>query len=393
MAYTFYYEDCKQPDGTLKPRKVRHFIGRVPDELSERAALREHDRIMQEVNRKRGSVAPAIKGRTFQDATESWRKAIAPSLSPSTRRQRESHLRTHILPRFADATPHTLDAEALQQFATDLRKVLSRKTVVQVLITIFDIIAYAEKCRTLVAKVSLRDLKLGKAQKGPAAPFFTQSQVMRIIAAAKEPYKTLFAVAWYTGVRAGELLALTIDRLNFERKTIRIDKTCDDNNRQIRDTTKTDESTATLPMPSALETMLRNYLQHHWKQNAAGYLFPNPSGTHPRRRDNVVKNGLKPLLRRLGIPCAARVGLHAFRHGLATELVESNVPLPIVQKQLRHADVTTTLRTYAHVVVTGHTVFPRRCPLFPLPHFRSSFLCDRAAVLREHASGIGYSPM
>ena len=94
--------------------------------------------------------------------------------------------------------------------------------------------------------------------------------------------------------------------------------------------------------------------QRHWKQNAAGYLFPNPSGTHPRRRDNVVKNGLKPLLRRLGIPCAARVGLHAFRHGLATELVESNVPLPIVQKQLRHADVTTTLRIYSHVVADTH---------------------------------------
>ena len=40
--------------------------------------------------------------------------------------------------------------------------------------------------------------------------------------------------------------------------------------------------------------------------------------------------------------------------------------------------------------VTGHTVFPRRCPLFPLPHFRILFLCDRPAVLREHASGIGY---
>jgi len=130
----------------------------------------------------------------------------------------------------------------------------------------------------------------------------TQSQVIRIIAAAKEPYKTLFAVAWYTGTRAGELLALTIDRLNFERKTIRIDKTCDDNNRQIRDTTKTDESTATLPMPSALEAMLRNYLQHHWKPNVAGFLFSNPSSTLPRRRDNVVKNGLKPVLRKLGIP-------------------------------------------------------------------------------------------
>lgn len=70
MAFTFYYEDRKQPDGTFVTCKVRHFIGRVPDEVSERAARREHDRIMQEVNRKRGSVAPAIKGRTFQDATE-----------------------------------------------------------------------------------------------------------------------------------------------------------------------------------------------------------------------------------------------------------------------------------------------------------------------------------
>ena len=103
----------------------------------------------------------------------------------------------------------------------------------------------------------------------------------------------------------------------------------------------------------ALEAMLRNYLQHHWKPNDAGFLFANPSGTLPRRRDNVVKNGLKPVLRKLGIP-AQHTGLHAFRHGLATELVESNVPLPIVQKQLRHADVTTTLRTYAHVVPDTH---------------------------------------
>jgi hypothetical protein len=55
-------------------------------------------------------------------------------------------------------------------------------------------------------------------------------------------------------------------------------------------------------MPSALEAMLRNYLQHHWKPNVAGFLFSNPSSTLPRRRDNVVKNGLKPVLRKLGIP-------------------------------------------------------------------------------------------
>jgi integrase len=40
----------------------------------------------------------------------------------------------------------------------------------------------------------------------------------------------------------------------------------------------------------------------------------------------------------------------AFRHGPATELVDSNAPLPVVQKQMRHADIATTLRIYAHAI-------------------------------------------
>lgn len=162
VAYCFYYEDFDRPDGSLDTRKVRHLIGKVgPDGLSERAARREHDRIMQEVNRKRGSVAPAVKGRSFLDATNAWRSAIAPNLSPSTVRQRESHLRKHILPRFRDAAPHTLDVSTLQQFATNLRKVLSRKSIVLTLGTIFSILEYAERCGTLISKVSLGDLELG----------------------------------------------------------------------------------------------------------------------------------------------------------------------------------------------------------------------------------------
>jgi integrase len=42
--------------------------------------------------------------------------------------------------------------------------------------------------------------------------------------------------------------------------------------------------------------------------------------------------------------------LHAFRHGLATELAEASVPIPVLQQQLRPADVKTTLKVYAHVI-------------------------------------------
>ena len=61
-----------------------------------------------------------------------------------------------------------------------------------------------------------------------------------------------------------------------------------------------------------------------------------------------MQYALKPLLRKLGID--DRAGLHAFRHGLATELAEASVPITVLQTQMRHADVKTTLRVYAHII-------------------------------------------
>ena len=91
-------------------------------------------------------------------------------------------------------------------------------------------------------------------------PFFTREQASLIIESAKEPYKSLFTVAWTTGLRAGELLALSRDDVDFDRKTIRVNKSADDRTREIRQP-KTRNSVAMLPMPSALEARLRDYLK------------------------------------------------------------------------------------------------------------------------------------
>ncbi len=62
----------------------------------------------------------------------------------------------------------------------------------------------------------------------------------------------------------------------------------------------------------------------------------------------MVRVGLKPVLKKLGIP-DKNTGLHAFRQGLATELAQAAVP-PVLQSQMRHADVKTTLRVYPHLI-------------------------------------------
>ncbi|HEY2119586.1 MAG TPA: tyrosine-type recombinase/integrase [Candidatus Acidoferrum sp.] len=303
---------------------------------------------MEEINRSRGSVMPVIKGETFPDAVNKWRQAIAPNLCPSTVRQRESYLKNHLNPRFGRSGLLEMNVDAIQQFATDLRKTVSGKTTLNILGTVFTILEYAGKCGMRVPRVSFADLQLGSIRSEESIPFFTREQAIRIIEEAREPFKTIFSLAWMTGMRAGELLALTQDDLNFDRKTICVNKAADDTTREIRQP-KTAGSVALLPMPSALEEVLRNYILRIWTPNASGLLFPSKKDGKPRTRKNVVGNGLKPVLRKLGIP-SDNTGLHAFRHGLATELVDNAVPITVLQGQMRHADVRTTLKVYAHLI-------------------------------------------
>jgi integrase len=344
--YSKYYEDAVGPDGSTVTKQVMRFIGDIKL-MSERAARREHARIMDAVNAKRGSIAPVPKGQSFSDALARWRSAIAPNLSPASVRSMESALRTHITPRFGQHGLQEIGLHEVQQFATDLRKVVSGKTAINILNALFAVTRYAGRCGMKVQKVGYADIELGDVRRQTAAPFFTKEQVAQIIAAAAQPFKALFAVAFFTGCRAGEILALTVSDLDFDNKTVRVNKSADDNTRLIRQP-KTKASVALLPMPSALEAMLRDYIRQ-WKPNAGGILFPTRNGLRPRSRDNVVKVGLKPVLRKLGIP-SENTGLHAFRHSLATELVESNAPLTVLQRQMRHADIATTLRVYTHAI-------------------------------------------
>jgi integrase len=330
-------------------RRARHTLGHIGvNGMSQRSAFREHQAFMERVNLKRGSVAPAVIGQTFDDIANQWRKDVAPNLAASTLRQRESHLRQHILPRFGKEAPHTLTVPSLQQFATVLRQKVSRKTVVQVLVTITGIQKYASKNGIRAIVLSLKDLEIGREGATVRRPFFTKEQVQNIINSAKEPYQTMFTLAWCIGLRAGELLALTVDDLDFTARTITVNKSADDNTRKVGQT-KTETSTALLPMSSTLATVLQNYLEQRWRKNPARLLFANRKGTHPLWRDNVVKYGLRPVLKKLGISVKF-AGLHAFRHGLATELADRSTPIPVLQKQMRHADVRTTLRVYAHVI-------------------------------------------
>ncbi len=153
--YSFFYRDREMPDGSSRSVKERFDHGKV-GETSELSARREHDRLRQQINRERGSVPPAPRGESLSAAAKLYIESIAPHLADSTVRQRKSHLRCHLIPRFGAEALMSLDVQTVQRFTTDLLGKRKRgKTIINVLGTLFAILEYARKCGMRVPEITL----------------------------------------------------------------------------------------------------------------------------------------------------------------------------------------------------------------------------------------------
>jgi integrase len=238
-----------------------------------------------------------------------------------------------------------IDIPAVQRFVTEISHSCSRKSVLNLLGTLNAVLAYAKKCGIRVPDVPTSSLTLSGDRDGVEAVYFKQADIFRILKLAREPYRTMFTLAWTVGLRAGELLGLTVADVDFDRLTICPRKQADDRTRELREL-KTKKSRTPVPITPETATVIRAYLQDHWKKNPQGLLFPNRRGK-PCKRANVVRFGLHPVLKKLGLP-THRAGLHAFRHGLGTALANSGASPAVVQRTLRHTDIKTTLRFYVH---------------------------------------------
>jgi integrase len=342
--YSFFYRDQPMPDGKSRSVFTRIKLGTV-GEVSELSARREHDRLRQRINHERGSVPTAPKGETFEEVAKTYMKDIAPQLSISTVRQRTSHLHAHLLPRFGSMALMAIDIPTLQRFVTDLSGKGSHKSTLNLLGTLDAVLGYAKKCGIRVPDIPKGSLTIAGDREGAEAVYFKAADTQRIIAAAREPYRTIFVLAAVTGLRAGELLGLTVADIDFDRLSVCPRKQADDRTRVLREL-KTKKSRTAVPITKETAAILREYLKTRWKSNPQDLLFPNRKG-RPCKRANVVKFGLHPILKKLGIQ-TRKAGLHAFRHGLGTALADSGASPAIVQRTLRHSDIKTTLRFYVH---------------------------------------------
>jgi integrase len=333
--------DTLQPDGTIKrEQRSQTLLG-----LSERAARAKFQPILEAVNAANHATPPVPKtSDTVAKAVSEWRKHAAVSLKPSTRRSAEFHLRRHIMPLLGECPLADLTVKKMQTFVTTLASgQRTAKTIENVLLTLSSILSSARKWGYKVPTVALSDLSLPRKIK--ARPrVYSANEMVRIISAADQPLGTICFVLGSTGMRIGEVLALRMEDLDFQRKLIHIRHSVFAG---ALGTPKSEASMASLPMPLNLAVRLKAFLaSKHYRQNGQGLLFANRRG-RPFSANKLREKKLRPLLLSLGIPLA---GFHAFRHGVATTLIDRGASITTVGAQLRHSDPRITLELYAHVV-------------------------------------------
>lgn len=180
-------------------------------------------------------------------------------------------------------------------------------------------------------------------------------------------YDNLFVVAVESGLRAGELCALTEDDIDFENAMISVTKTLlyqklegDEQKTFHIGPPKTEKSERKVPITKKCKEALRRQiklkklLSTKYKKTGefANLLFTTKFNTPIN--DVVLNDAIKRIideinLQRDEIDKIPKFSAHTFRHTFATRCIEVGIQPKVLQKYLGHATLEMTMNLYVHV--------------------------------------------
>lgn len=237
------------------------------------------------------------------------------------------------------------------------QRTLSSRTVMNCHMLVSAVLGQAEK-EMLIPYNPARRAVLPRRESGADPNYFQEDQVGDILnALEKEPVKWRAAVNLLlaSGCRRGELLGLKWDKVDWARKTIRIDCAMHyaADRGLFEGPPKTRDSIRTLVIPEETLELLREHklLQQEeslsqgsrWKESP--YIFTGEHGGP--MNPSQLGNWLTRFEKRHGLP---HLNPHAFRHTMTSLLLFSGVDSISVSHRLGHSSVATTTNIYGHLM-------------------------------------------
>ncbi len=299
-------------------------------------------------------LSEAKRSRTKLGAvSDAWFKESEAFLKESTVAKYRDYLRCYICPRFSNTDMADISDEMLSTFCVSLlekggasNQGLSTKTVSE----IFRVMKQLRKFAVLrKITVGYAANGLGIKQKAKPLRVFSPSEREKLHAYLDESQNRRhlgILLCLSTGIRLGELCALTWDDISLEEKKLYVRRTLQRIRRFAGDGAKTkivvtppksDCSIRTIPLPDKLCSALAPT----WQPGAFFLTGDTEKFVEPR----TMQNHFKAVLATIGI---ADANFHALRHTFATQCVEADFDVKCLSELLGHSDVSITLNRYVH---------------------------------------------
>ncbi len=160
----------------------------------------------------------------------------------------------------------------------------------------------------------------------------SQEKVVAMLESCRSlKYKTLFTLAYSSGLRTSELRDLTVHDVDFDRKQVYVRRAKNGRSRYSILGNRTIH---------LLKTYMNVYRPH-------SFLFYNQEDGSTRVHRNAISREFKKVLVRNGID-TSQVHLHTLRHCFATHLLENGTSLFHIMHLLGHVSICTTM-VYLHM--------------------------------------------
>ena len=160
----------------------------------------------------------------------------------------------------------------------------------------------------------------------------------------KQSYSMAIKIAYYTGLRVSEVLALEKSDILFEENMINVNKKlvyCGLKKHELYASSqmKSKKSKAIIPLPLPLKIALAQWIEI----NPYNKLICDTEGYYIN--PNILSIDVKKIAKQLNI----HFHFHMLRHTYATNLVTNNVDLKTAQELMRHSNIDTTISVYTHI--------------------------------------------
>jgi len=271
---------------------------------------------------------------------------IMPQLKLSTYETKKNIINTHIRPYFANMSLSGVSSTEVLKWQNELLMLRDEngkgysptylRTIQNQLNAIFN---HAVRYYDLPKNPCIANKKMGKA-KAKEMLFWTKDEYLAFSNVVKDKPMTYYAfqVLYWTGIRCGELLALTREDFDLENRVLRIDKTFQViKGKEIVTLPKTEKSNRKISLPEFLCREMEDYFESLYKVGKQSRIFAVTKHYLHHEMDRGSKAaGVK------------RIRLHDLRHSSCALLINLGYSPVQIAERLGHESSTITER-YSHL--------------------------------------------